>query len=187
MSTNNQGRIISLLFLWGFGGMASLIGVAGVLMTYWNIQQDRASESWPEVPGEILKSRIESETTRTTTSTGTGLNKKKKTHKDTDYFVELRYAYKVEGQAYEGDRIRFASTRHDERADAQKEQRQFPKGKKVVVYYDPEKPGRSVLIRGSSGNLGQLIGLSICLLIGLTFVVFAIRSTFGKKPNENGE
>ena len=97
--------------------MATLIGVAGVLLTYWNIQQDRASESWPEAPGEVLKARIESKTTRTTTSTGTGLNKKKKTHKDTDYFVELRYAYKVEGQAYEGDRIRFASTRHDERAD----------------------------------------------------------------------
>ena len=98
--------------------------------------------------------------------------------------MELRYSYEVEEQTYEGHRLRFGSDSHDERSDAQKEQRQFPEGKKVPVYYDPEKPGRAVLVRGTSGNWGQLIGLSICLLGGLTLLFLAIRSTM-RKPSES--
>ncbi len=73
-------------------------------------------------------------------------------------------------------------TANDRRSDAQKEQRQFPEGKKVPVYYYPEKPARSVLVRGTKGNWGQLIGLSICLLVGLSILFLTIRSTM-RKPD----
>lgn len=180
MNTDDLTRIAGLLFLWGVGGIATLIGLGGVLITVWNINQDRASESWPEVTGTILMSRIGSSTT---SSSPGGANKTSSS--DTDYSVELRYRYEVEGRGYEGHRLRFASNSYDSRSDAEKEQRQFPKGKKVPVYYHPEKPGRSVLVRGTRGNWGQLIGLSICLLGGLTLLFFAIRSTM-RKPDGSG-
>lgn len=178
MTTIDPTRIACLLFAWGVGGIATLIGLGGVLLTGWYIQQDRASESWPEVMGLITTSRIGSSTSPS------GNNKMGSS--DTDYSVQLRYTYQVDGKTYERTRLRFGSTSHDERSDALKEQRQFPEGKKVAVYYDPEKPSRSVLVRGASGNWGQLIGLSICLLFGLALLILAIRSTM-KKPNEGGE
>ena len=177
MTTNDPTRIAGLLFLWGVGGIATLIGLGGVLVTVWNINQDRASESWPEVAGEIITSRIGSSTSHTSG----GANKMSSS--DTDYSVEVRYRYEVEGQSYEGHRLRFRSNSYDRRSDAEKEQRQFPEGKRVLVYYHPEKPGRSVLVRGTKGNWGQLIGLSICLLAGLIFLFLAIRSTM-RKPDE---
>ncbi len=177
MITTDPTRIAGLLFGWGVGGIATLIGLAGVTMTAWNIKQDRESESWPQVTGEITISRIGSSTTR---SSPGGANKSSAS--DTDYSVEIRYNYEVEGQAYKGHRLRFGSNDHDRRSDAQKEQRQFPKGEKVSVYYHPEKPGRSVLVRGTQGNWGQLIGLSICLLCGLVILFLTIRSTI-RKPD----
>jgi hypothetical protein len=177
MTTNDPTRLAGLLFGWGFGGIATFIGLAGVLLTAWNIKQDRASESWPLVTGKIITSRIGSSTTHSSRGGAS-----KMSSSDTDYSVELRYIYEVEGQTYQGHRLRFGSNSHDKRSDAQKEQRQFPEGKKVPVYYNPEKPGRSVLVRGTSSNWGQLIGLSICLLVGLTALFFTIRSTI-RKPD----
>jgi len=173
MNTTDPTRIAGLLFGWAIGGIATLIGLGGVLLTTWHIKQDRASESWPQVTGTVITSRIGSSTTHRQNKTRSS---------DTDYSVELRYTYEVEGQAYEGHRLRFGSTSHERRSDAQKEQRQFQAGKKVSVYYHPEKPGRSVLVRGGNGNWGQLIGLSICLLVGLTILFLAIRSTM-RKPD----
>lgn len=175
MTTTDPTRIACLLFAWGVGGIATLIGLGGILLTGWYIQQDRASESWPEVMGLITISRIGSSTTSGTNKTG---------RSDTDYSVELRFTYQVEGQTYEGRRLRFGSSNHDEYSDAKKEQQQYPEGKMVSVYYHPEKPGRSVLVRGTKGNWGQLIGLSICLLAGLTLLFLALRSTL-RKPGQN--
>jgi len=127
-----------LLFLWGVGGIATLIGLAGVLVTGWNIKEDLASKSWPEITGEITASSIGSSTSR---SSADGAYRTSRS--DTDYSVRLSYTvrtYEVEAQTHEGSRLRFGSTSHDKRSDAQKEQRQFSKGKKVAVYYDPEKP-----------------------------------------------
>ncbi len=179
MITTDPTRIAGLLFGWGVGGIATLIGLTGVTVMVWNIKQNRESESWPQVAGTITTSRIGSSTTRSSPS---GSNKTSRS--DTDYSVEIRYTYEVEGQAYKGHRLRFGSNSHDRRSDAQKEQRQFPEGKKVPVYYYPEKPGRSVLVRGTKGNWGQLIGLSICLLVGLSILFLTIRSTM-MKPDES--
>ena len=55
MHTADATRIVSPLFLWGAGGIATLIGLSGVLLTDWNMQQDRASESWPEAIEEFQK------------------------------------------------------------------------------------------------------------------------------------
>ena len=54
----------------------------------------------------------------------------------------------------------------------------------MPVYYYPEKPGRSVLVRGTEGNWGQLIGLSICLHVGLSILFLTVRSTI-RKPDES--
>ena len=104
MTTTNPTRIACLFFAWGVGGIATLTGLGGVLLTGWYIQQDRASQSWPEVMGLITSSRIESSTTNDSLSEKNTIRRS-----DTDYSVELRYTYQVEGQTYEGRRLRFGS------------------------------------------------------------------------------
>lgn len=182
MTTPHQTRIACLLFVWSVGGIATLIGLGGVFLTSWYTYQGRLSESWPEVVGLITHSRIGS-----SNSAGGAPGSDRITSKsDKDYSVKLRYTYQVAGQTFESTRLRFGSTKHDRRSDAEEEQRQFPARKKVAVYYNPEKPGRSVLVRGTGGNWGQLIGLSICMLFGIALLMLAIRSTL-KKPEEGGK
>ena len=178
-STTDSTRIACLLFAWCVGGIATLIGLGGTVLTLWYIQQDRASESWPHVTGSIVTSRIDTETNHNSPS-----GEYRAISSDTDYSVELRYTYQVEGRTYEGHRLRFGSGSHEDYSDAMKEQQQFPEGKKVSIYYHPDKPGRSVLVRRTKGNWGQLIGLSTCLLVGLTLLFLALRSTM-RKPGEN--
>lgn len=168
MHSDDPSRIAILLFLWCVGALAALIGLAGVIFAGWSMKQDRASQSWPQVTGKIIASSVWSSQT------------------DEDYSAMLRYTYKVDGQTHRGQRLRFGYTPHDERSEAQKEQEQFPEGKMVPVYYDPETPDRSVLVRGAGGYWGQLIGFSICLLIGLAFLFLAIRTTLTKPEASPG-
>ena len=178
MTKTDQTRLACLIFAWGAGGIATIIGLGGVLLTGWYIHQDRASESWPQVTGQITTSRIGSSISPSGhTTSNTGLANRKI---DTDYSVRLRYIYQVKGQSYASTRLRFGSTRHDERSDAEEEQRKFSQGKKIAVYYHPEKPSRSVLQRGTSGNWGQFIGLLICMLFGLSLLVLSFRATIKK-------
>ena len=61
MTTTDPTRIAGLLFGWGVGGIATLIGLTGVTVMVWNIKQNRESESWPQGHGDdyCFEDRIE--------------------------------------------------------------------------------------------------------------------------------
>ena len=130
--------------------------------------RSQASESWPSVPGKILHSEIAEHTSRS----GQG----KTTKSDTDYEVKVRYSYEVQGRSLEGNRLRFASWSHDERSAASKELKRYPKGKEVTVYYDPENPENTTLIKGFERWFTQIVVPAIFLLFGSILGIFLIRS-----------
>jgi hypothetical protein len=79
------------------------------------------------------------------------------------------YSYHINGQKFEGDRLRYGNKSYKSWVSAKDEQLLFPAGKEVQVYYDPKTPHQSVLIKGiglswlalALGLMGFVIGLSV--------------------------
>jgi hypothetical protein len=158
-----SSRIIGSIIGWGLAGIALLIGLTGLLNAGWNFKQDRASLSWPETTGRIINSDVEV------------------AHRSDDftkYEVRVHYAYDVNGQAHESRRLRFGSSGFKERSEANKLRRRFRSGEEVSVYYDPAKPTRAVLLRGTQNHWPQFIAFGICLTVSLLIFTFMFWATF---------
>ena len=118
------------------------------------VARARAAESWPQVPCELLESRLREE--ESTDSDG---------NTATVYIPELRYAYEVGGRALEGTRLRFGSVRTGSRGKAESWVRPYPAGARASVRYNPEDPADSVL-ESARPTAGYLIAAAV----GLVFV-----------------
>ena len=89
-------------------------------------------------------------------STGSGSSRR------TSCSHKLRYRYVVNGESREGYRLRFGVFRKTIEARV----KQYPKGKKVRVFYRSTEPSLSVLEPGTS-HIEPLVGAYIPLLLGL--------------------
>lgn len=112
------------------------------------------SQFWPVTQGEIVSSRME--------TYASSANSR-------EYRAIIRYGYWVEEdgedpQGFEGDRITIDPLpRTDNRAEVDASLARFPKGMAVDVYYNPNRPFRSVLEPSFSTNrlIRPIIGLII--------------------------
>lgn len=92
------------------------------------------------------------------------------------------YEYEVAGARYEGKRVAYGKV-YTERS-ARRVAGKYSKGRKVTVYYDPDRPSVSVLERG--GSLG--IGVFLALGVGGVFMGFwARRKRLEKEGSEEKE
>lgn len=91
------------------------------------------ARKWPSTTGVISSSHI-------THSTDTSR------HRD-EYEVRVTYSYVVEGVQYQGDRLEIRPTKTSSERFAERELADYPVGKQVPVYYNPQEPERSVLKR----------------------------------------
>lgn len=114
-----------------------------VLAAYLYSRQDEqlhalsaASAGWPSVSGLITSSSLETRRQRVGSAHGSKVR------------LEVAYEYVVDDRVFENDRVRFDQ---DRLSSAEKELlvRTHPVGKKVQVYYNPDRPTESVLVRGS--------------------------------------
>ncbi len=64
--------------------------------------------------------------------------------------LDFRYDYTVHRQAYTGTRVTLSDSVIKTGRQLQRRVEQFPPGKTVDVYYNPENPAESVLIPGAS-------------------------------------
>ncbi len=71
----------------------------------------------------------------------------------TSYGIAVRYEYAVGGETYSGDRFAFGEVKTPERDYWQGVVDRHPPGAAVTVYYDPERPGESVLHLEIHGSL----------------------------------
>jgi hypothetical protein len=101
-----------------------------------------ASREWPETQGVITSSQILKENR---TDYGNDSHRAR-THQYA-YKVRVQYSYQVNAIAYRGNRIQIRSNTHSSERYAQRELAEYPVGKTVKVYYNPEEPERSVLKR----------------------------------------
>lgn len=95
------------------------------------------SEGWPSVTGLVTSSEFE-----------TKRRNRQGQHHMVRHYARVTYEYIVDGARYENDVVRFdqnnLSRQHKERLVGA-----HPVGRQVEVFYNPEKPGQSVLVRGS--------------------------------------
>jgi hypothetical protein len=145
---------------WIFGGMFTLIGLLFLVIGGFQLRQGLKTNDWPATAGRIIESKVSGSSERR--EPGSRFSSKK-------YTVRVLYSYHINGQKFEGDRLRYGNKSYKSWVSAKDEQLLFPAGKEVQVYYDPMSPHQSVLIKGiglswlalALGLMGFVIGLSV--------------------------
>lgn len=135
--------------------------LVGLGLTYWGwniLQNARASALWPTADGVVTRSEV----TRSTDPDN-----------GDSYSPEVTYTYTVNNVSQTDKTIKFGENSYSSRRKADEVVGNYPVGKNVTVYYDPEKPERSVLEPGVSGGSYIVIGIGIFFIL-ITMVVSAI-------------
>jgi len=140
--------------------IAAVMIVGGWLM-YQHLTKpmaDRAeaSNSWAKTEGVIIHSAIE---------------KERGSKGKTTYSADIRYEFQVNDSLFEGYRVTFGNVSRSSSDNAKETLRKYPVRKKVDVYYDPEFPGDSVLIKG--GNMWT----SVIKYSPWLFIIFGVMLT----------
>ena len=174
-STNGE---MPAAFRWMFCLGFMFIGLVFLLLGGYELLQGWKTKDWPAAPGKILSSQVQSGNSNShgpARTTGTGSRRR--------YSVDVRYRYEVDGQKFEGSRLRFGNVSYKKRSKAQKETDRFLPGKEVEVFYDPANPQSSVLIKGS-GLSWLAVGLGGTMFI-LGLVVLIKTATGARRNSEH--
>lgn len=117
-----------------------------------NIRNADASTSWPTIMGRVTETRL------------SAIRPQKS--KTTDYKAIVEYTYSVNGQSYEGNRIRFGAEGENTRESQQAILDRFPTGSRVDVVYDPANPASATLLTGRAEyqQAGSYFGYGIIVL-----------------------
>ena len=144
----------------GFGGMLFFTlfwcGITGVFVGFLVYGFARAADAqrrFVPAEGRVIESAVD-------------------THFDSDgntYGFKIRYAYEAGGATHEGKRYAFGEMKSsDGQARARQLVRQHPAGSEITVYYDPENPGDSVIVRDPDPSLYfMVLFLMPFVLVGL--------------------
>ncbi|PQO31099.1 hypothetical protein C5Y96_12130 [Blastopirellula marina] len=110
------------------------VGFGVAFLGYGIYQLDQASRTtqWPAVRGEILECKLRSHT---------------HDHKET-WACYVKYAYDIDGQIHEGDRIAYGYGGTNNKKMHSNLQKKLSRSRYVRVYFDPGNPGESTLATG---------------------------------------
>lgn len=146
------------LLIAGFCGFFLVFGGLGLFDVAVEARRGRASLAWPTAQGEIVRSDI--------------------VRGRRSGEAVIRYAYTVDGRAYEGWRKYFIR-RGDGRTRSDWV-RQYPEGRTVPVHYDPDDPEISALEPGASlwGIVRDGFAATLITLIGGLGTGWGLRKAF---------
>ncbi len=162
-------KLLQNIFL-VFGVVFFLVGSAVSFWGFKAVAEANATEKWPQVEGKVTASETTSKRTRSR-SGGTSKTSRKRKN-STSYRAGISYDYAVEDEAFTSDRFSFGSYGSSNREHADSIVAEFPAGKIVPVFYDPENPESAVLKTGGTfftylpiliGSIFVLVGGSIAL------------------------
>ncbi len=117
------------------------------------LQYSVASKDWPSVQGTITRSEVDIW----------------KRDGNTHYEPDIAYSYTVDDKKYSSSKITVGDPPLDNNVTKAKQvQAEYPVGKEVVVYYDPELPESSALKPGTKTGDYMLAGIAtIFFFVGL--------------------
>jgi len=132
-------------------------GTAVIVLSCWNAMRAVQSRKWPECSGTVITSALEE-----TRSEGEYL-----------YRPAVSYRYVVGGDELVGKRVRFCdSFVLTRRSPASRIVKRYSAGSAVVVRYDPDDPGESVLEPGLNSRIFLSGVLGAVFLVGGFLTVF---------------
>tara|TARA_B110000003_G_C16603876_1_gene516735 strand:+ start:800 stop:1669 length:870 start_codon:yes stop_codon:yes gene_type:complete len=155
--------IIGLLGGWAFAGIWCTASFVALFFVGGPVLADIGTSDWNATDGVILESGVD------TSSDGEG---------GTTYCLWIEYQYTYDNETYDGDVLSFSKDNScsswSEDADED-----YPAGKEITVYVNPDNPYDAVLETGISG-----VDFVVCFilpfpLIGIVLFVSMLRSTFG--------
>jgi|WetSurMetagenome_2_1015567.scaffolds.fasta_scaffold00173_9 hypothetical protein len=100
------------------------------------IRYSAACKKWPHVTGRITEAPRASDADVRPLRTGLG-----------GHIPEIRYSYSVDGRDYEGANVSFDVEIRSNPTLLRRIAEHYEVGEEVAVYYDPKRPGVSVLRR----------------------------------------
>lgn len=143
-----------------FLGIFTALGVYLVGLASENMELAAASESWEPTDGTILASGVEARGAKRRAAT-----------------ISIRYEYQVGDSTYTGSNLSFEKQDSYTPSIAEAKLRPYPAGAKCTVYYDPQNPTQSVLIKGAQSSNQFYFWLGLASIV--TGIVLAIDCAIG--------
>ena len=157
----------------GIGSAVFLtFGALGTWGLFATLRQSRRSRSWPTVKGKIIHSELTEDIQQERDSDDGRIRE------TTMYGVKLAYSYSVDGHVFQGDRIYWSDgIKTNVDGPARKILENYPLGKRVAVYYQPDKPAFALLEPFTTKGV-TMIGVfaAAFFAFGLVFLGLAFRA-----------
>ena len=139
--------------------------IAGVGFIYFAFRQkaqaQKAGDSWPTVPGVVTELRVSSHTSYQNGRTST------------QHTAQVKYAYQVNGQSYDSNRLGFGNPGGGKKK-ANTKIAEYPQGAPVTVHYDPADPSNAVLETKAYGFVNYLLLAGLMIVIGVVGLLLLI-------------
>jgi hypothetical protein len=151
------GMVLIILFSVIFIG----IGVGMLIKLLIDLRKATLSKNWLTTDGTIISSELDVETS----SDADG-------DQSTTFIAKITYTYVIDGAEYKSECVNFNyGMRTSNRRKQQAVVDMYFPGKKVVVYYDPQKHEQAVLERRVNGAFTTFLIAAIFILIGIVVLV----------------
>ena len=153
-SKNSNPRLIGVIF--------TLVGALVFYFWGWpQLKYANESKNWPQTQGKITQSEVNS-----WIKEGNSM-----------YETRINYSYEVDGKKYNSGKIKTSGSYSGSNISRAKEiVNEFPFGKAVDVYYDPEVPDSAVLKPGvSSIDIVMAAFPLLFLIIGLAVLTGIVK------------
>jgi hypothetical protein len=147
--------------------------VAGLTVLGWGaieLKRAHVSSTWPSTTATVIRASVREQDQRQENETGAS------------YYPTIQYAYSALGEHFIGERIAFGGVAAGSLSQARQILDQYPTGKLVTVYYDPNDPSAAVL------KAGYRLPAYLAAAVGLVFLaggLIAWRSWRRKQNRRN--
>lgn len=161
------GMSVTLLGIVCLGGLFLVfagIGVWLILRYQKNKEKAHQSLNWPKTSGRVIESRIAEHESEDEDG-----------HVTYTYSPVVRYEYQVNGVAYTGGQVAIGGSgiAISNNNKVQQMIDQYPPGKLVVVYYNPQNPAEAVLETRIAGKAELVLGI-ILIGVGLSILCLGV-------------
>ena len=148
------------------GSCFILVGVTTGAFICYRIFQAATSTRWPFVAGELESTDLREAVYR-------GQQPGGGPDEASAWVVNFKYDYKVADRNYHGSRVTFSDGINKTMRALHKLQNRYQGKSEIQVYYNPRKPGQSVLVPGLSlYNFTPLITSTLFVAAGIFIQVF---------------
>lgn len=143
--------------------MVAFVGLMMIFKTGSGVVDGMASRTWPKTSGNVTQSHVVTEWVR-----------RRKSGSKRVYRHQFEFTYRVDNENYVGSRVEFLEgNTFSYQSDAHSQQKKYPVGSRVEVFYSPDDPTLCVLRPGFHISSVLVIFMGLVIVCGVS--VFAVK------------